>query len=122
MATQSMHTHVVTVPADGIVDWTTFHSVFAEHLGFPAYYGRNMNAWIDCLTYADDPGAGMLAHAVQPGELLTLRIEGADAFANRCPEQYKALIDSATFVNMRRMEMDRPPVISLLLCGRIEGQ
>lgn len=112
-----MHTTVVEIPADRIVGWDSFHSVFAERLGFPSYYGRNMNAWIDCLSYADDPDAGMLAGPVSKGDLLTLRLDGAAEFGKRCPEQYQALIECTAFVNFRRVERGQEPVLALLLSG-----
>ncbi|WP_206361205.1 barstar family protein, partial [Pseudomonas viridiflava] len=37
--------------ANLISDWQTFHNVFAEQFGFPVFYGRNMDAWVDCLSY-----------------------------------------------------------------------
>ena len=46
---------VVRLDCDRITDWDSFHAVFAEVFGFPNFYGRNMNAWIDCMTYLDDP-------------------------------------------------------------------
>jgi RNAse (barnase) inhibitor barstar len=30
-----------------ITDWNTFHDAFIELFGFPAFYERNMDAWID---------------------------------------------------------------------------
>lgn len=48
---------VVTVDAARIVDWSSFHDVFAEAFGFPGWYGRNLDAWIDLFTYMDDAGA-----------------------------------------------------------------
>jgi hypothetical protein len=41
---------VVDVPLTKIADWESFHMTFAATLGFPGFYGRNMNAWIDSLT------------------------------------------------------------------------
>ena len=35
--------------------WDGFHDAFASAFGFPGFYGRNMNAWIDCMSYLDDP-------------------------------------------------------------------
>src|SRR5262245_9382594 len=93
--------HVVRVDASQIRDWDTFHSAFTKALGFPAYYGRNMDAWIDCLTYADDPDAGMIAAPVPRGDTLTLLIEDAGRFRSRCPEQYEALIECSAAVNTR---------------------
>jgi Barstar (barnase inhibitor) len=45
---------IVDIPTDRIIDWNSFHDVFSELLGFPEFHGRNMNAWIDCLTDVDD--------------------------------------------------------------------
>ena len=49
-----------------INDWDTFQDTFAQALGFPGFYGRNMDAWIDCLTYADEDD-GMRGITVGPG-------------------------------------------------------
>ncbi|KPN91352.1 barstar family protein [Pseudomonas nunensis] len=38
---------MVRVDANLITDWQTFHSVFAEEFGFPGFYGRNMDAWVN---------------------------------------------------------------------------
>lgn len=112
-----MHTTLVIIPTDKIVDWATFHQVFAETLGFPAYYGRNMDAWIDCMTYVDAPDDRMVQCAIQPGELMTLQIDDADDFAARCPDQFKDLVECTAFVNYRRVEAGGAPVLSLLLSG-----
>jgi len=112
-----VQTTVITIPTSDIADWDTFHTVFEETIGFPGYYGRNMNAWIDCMTCADDPDSGMIASAVNNGELLTLRIPDAPAFRKRCPEQYEALIECTAFVNYRRVEEGIGAVLSLLIEG-----
>ena len=49
----------VAVDFNEIGDWDTFHEVFAKAMGFPEFYGRNNNAWIDCMSYIDDEDAGM---------------------------------------------------------------
>lgn len=112
-----MHTKVVNIPTGGIVDWESFHDVFDETLGFPKYYGRNMDAWVDCLTYADDTGSGMVADPVAKGDLLTLSIDDAAEFKRRCPEQFGALIECTAFVNYRRREVGNRPVLALLIDG-----
>ncbi len=104
---------VVRVPCERIADWSTFHDVFCEVLGFPAFYGHNMNAWVDCVTYADDPGAGMTRVTVGEGEMLTLQLDEVDGFARQCPEQYEALVECAAFVNWRRIEVGERPIVSL---------
>ncbi|MGV3578469.1 barstar family protein [Brevundimonas sp.] len=109
-----MKATVIDIPADRITDWESFHSVFQQQLGFPVFYGRDMNAWIDCLSDADEE-TGMITRPVEKGEHLALRINGAADFANRCPEQYAALIECAAFVNDRRAEAGKASVLTLLL-------
>jgi hypothetical protein len=106
---------VVQIPVSRITDWDSFHDVFAEVLGFPGYYGRNLDALIDCLTDADDPEAGMIdaALVVPPGDVLTLQMGRLEGFAERCPEQYEALLDCAAFVNWRRIEAGARPILAL---------
>jgi hypothetical protein len=101
---------IVEVPMSQITDWDSFHDTFAHTLGFPDLYGRNMNAWIDCLTYDDD---GMTAYPVQPSDVLTRQLLQCREFRVRCPEIYQALIDSAAFVNWRRIELGDPPILAL---------
>jgi hypothetical protein len=113
-----MDAQVISLPTERITDWQTFHEVFKLTLGFPAFYGRNMDAWIDCLTSVDSPEDGLTTITVAHGQLLVLRVDNAGNFKGRCPEQFEALIECSTFVNTRRIEMGEPPVLALLFTGR----
>ena len=104
---------VVPIPSDEITDWATFHAVFARVLGFPDFYGRNMNAWVDCLTYMDEPGDGMSNVVLRDNDILTLQLDGVGVLRSRCPEQFEALVSSAAFVNWRRIKRGLRPVIAL---------
>lgn len=104
---------IVQVDCNRITDWETFHAVFAETFGFPGFYGGNLNAWIDCMGYLDDPEAGMSAITVPVGEVLTLQLDGVDEFSVRCPEQYAELIECAAFVNWRRSSAGEGAVLAL---------
>ena len=108
---------IIKISVDQINDWNSFHSVFQSTLGFADFYGRNMNAWIDCMTYIDDPPSGMTSVSVAEGEVLILRIDDAPDFQRRCPEQYEALIECCAFVNDRRMKQGAAPVLALMLNG-----
>jgi hypothetical protein len=76
-----------------IHDWDSLHDVFATTLGFFEFYGRNINALIDCLTYRDEDD-GMASVTVESDDLLTLQFGAASAFARRCPDQYTALVQA----------------------------
>jgi hypothetical protein len=100
-----------------ITNWDSFHSVFAETFGFPDFYGRNMNAWIDCMTCLDAPADGMTTVHAPAGHVLVLQLEHAKDFALRCPDQYAAIVECSAFVNWRRMELGHEPVLALSFCA-----
>ncbi|WP_431263330.1 barstar family protein [Roseateles chitinivorans] len=93
-----------------MVDWPSFFDVFAEAFGFPDFFGRNLNAWIDCMTSLD---VTMSEVQVAPGELVCLALDAADIFKAACPEQYLALVECSAFVNWRRIENGEPPILVL---------
>src|SRR5260370_22342754 len=111
-----MDVKIVRVPGREIEDWDTFHTVFARAFGFPDYCGRNMNAWIDCMTYLDDTGNCEVS--VVEGGLVVIRIDSAAEFAARCPEQHQAIVEGAAFVNHWRVEVSQPPILALMLIGQ----
>jgi RNAse (barnase) inhibitor barstar len=104
---------IIKLDTRPITDWTTFHEVFAEVLGFPGFYGRNMNAWIDRMTCLDDPPAQMTTVHAPAGGVVVLELEDVAAFARRCPEQYAVLVECTAFVNWRRIETGEPAVLAL---------
>lgn len=106
---------IVTIKVDTrkIKDWETFHTVFAKAFGFPRTYGRNFDAWIDCMTYLNDPKAGMTKKHTPPGGVVTMLLEGVDDFSKRCPEIFKAIVDGTAFVNWRHLEKKEGPVLTI---------
>jgi hypothetical protein len=106
---------VVRIPTSQITDWDSFHSVFSEALGFPDFYGRNMDAWIDCLTYIDQDD-GMRRATVSPGESLILELEDEGSFRDRCPDQYAKLVECAEIVNRRHIEKGKTAELALSRC------
>jgi hypothetical protein len=104
---------IVKIDTKIIKDWNTFHEVFFQVFGFPEFYGRNMDAWIDCMTYLDDPSAKMSKMHVTHDELVVLQLENIGDFAMRCPEQYAAIIECTAFVNWRKIETGEKAVLAL---------
>jgi hypothetical protein len=104
---------VVRLDCNRITDRDSFHTVFAEVFGFPAFYGRNMDAWIDCMSWLDEPGSGMTTVIAPPGGVVTLQLDRVDKFAARCPELFAALVECAAFVNWRRSSQGESAVLAL---------
>ncbi len=103
------------VKLDGRRIAESFHEYFAEQFGFPDFYGHNMDAWIDCITYLDEPTAGMSTKIfVQPGESIVFHIDYVKALKTSNREEYDELIEGVAFVNFRRIEHNRgTPLIYL---------
>ena len=111
---------LVRIDTTKIRDWASFHDVFAEAFGFPDFYGRNMDAWVDCLTSLDAPADAMTTVHAPRGGVVVLQLDGVDEFAVRCPEQSRAIVECSAFVNWRRLDVGESAVIALSyhrLCG-----
>jgi RNAse (barnase) inhibitor barstar len=96
-----------------IADWATFHSVCKQAMGFPAFYGNNMSARIDCLTYLGDDDQ-MTKFTLAENERLEIEINETEQFKTQTPEIYNALITSTAFVNQRYLERGKQPKLSLI--------
>ncbi len=96
----------VVIAANRITDWESFHDVFSECVGFPDYYGRNMDAWIDCM--GDENVIGDFIH---------LRIEGMDDLKKRDSDIYEAILECSAMVNYRLTENGGNPVLALSCCA-----
>ncbi len=107
----------VTIDTSRITNWDTFHDVFADTFGFPGFYGRNMNAWIDCMSYLDDPESAMSTVTCDKGDFVVLELSNVKEFKERCPEQYDALVECSSFVNWRSLEAGNHPLLMLSFCG-----
>jgi RNAse (barnase) inhibitor barstar len=90
------------IDGHSICDWDSFHDVFAKEFGFPPYYGRNMNAWVDCIDDIDDGGT-----------IATLLISNAKHLKTTNPEIYEALIECSAFVNWRHVSEGGQPILAL---------
>ena len=104
---------VVSIDCSKIRDWNSFHNEFPETFGFPGFYGRNMNAWIDCMTSLDRRGDGMTSVHAAMDDVLTLQLENVRPFRERYPELYAAIIECSAFVNWRRLEVGEPAVLTI---------
>lgn len=68
-----------------------FHDAVRERLEFPAYYGRNLASWIDCVAEIPVPDEG--------GMVLVFR--RFDAFAKAQPQLAQTILDSLETTSRR---------------------
>ena len=104
---------VAKIDCARITDWPSFHDEFQRVLGFPLFYGRNLDAWIDCMSDVDDPEAGMTQIHVEAGDILTIELCGGASLKRDYRELYDAIEDCSSSVNSRRVEVGEPPVLAI---------
>jgi RNAse (barnase) inhibitor barstar len=105
----------VTVEIDcgEITDWRSFHDAFRSAFGFPDWYGRNMDAWIDCMTCLDDRTSRLSKLTVEAGSAVVMTLRNADRLKEKNRTIYDALIECSASVNWRRMELGEEPILML---------
>ncbi len=94
----------VIIDFNEIECWKSFHSIFSEVMGFPDFYGENMDAWIDCMSYIDDPKAGMSTIVVQPNESLDMIVLGVSNALENIPDIFQCFFECTEEVNQRFIE------------------
>ena len=106
---------LVEIPASGIVDWESFHDTLAEALRFPDYYGRNGNAFLDCLR--DILDGRDVPRTLGPGESLTIDLGELGDLRARCPEQLAALVDWTSWANGEQIDLGNEGRVVLAFRG-----
>ena len=90
---------------------TSFEAHVAEAFGFPDFYGRNMDAWIDCMSDLDRPNHRMTTIHGTPADPVVIEIDNA---AQAHDGVLEALRSCTAFVNERRTG---PPILHLIETG-----
>ncbi len=104
---------IVKIECKNIHDWDSFYDEFSCVFGFPDFFGRNMDAWIDCMSSLNDPEDGLSKLHCEVGKVITIQLENVREFKKRCPEQYEAINECTAFVNFRLIEIGEQPVLAL---------
>lgn len=106
--------HAVFLDGRYIGNWRAFHAECQILFGFPDFYGRNMDAWIDCMSSLRDAD-GMSKFVLGPDEVLQIEVLYADVLRHKAPEILEALEECTAEVNERYAENGEKPALSLLL-------
>lgn len=105
-----------TVRLDGAVltTWDAFHTESQKAFGFPDFYGRNMSAWIDCLSYLRDED-GMSKFRLKPNETLTIDVAHSEQLRQQAPEIMEELEFCVGAINERYDDYGEKPALILRL-------
>lgn len=106
---------VVRIDGGDLIGHQAFHAAFAGAFGFFDGYGRNMDAWIDCMSYLRYPESGMVDYPLGKGELVTIFIKNWETFREADAGLAIGLLECAAMVNRRYIEDGEPPVLALAI-------
>ena len=97
-----------------ITDWDSFHSQCASVFGFPDFYGNNMNAWVDCLSYLRDDD-GMSKFVLKENEVLTIEVQNSDKLLAAAPDIVEELQFCVAMINDRCEDYEEAATLKLAL-------
>ncbi|GBU09468.1 hypothetical protein AwWohl_06060 [Gammaproteobacteria bacterium] len=92
-----------------------FYDAISKALGFPSFFGRNINALIDCLTYLREPEAEMSKVHIKESEYLLLELTN---FSTTNQHIKDTLLIAIEDVNLRCKEDNQEPsvILSFISC------
>ena len=97
-----------------ITDWESFHTECEKAFGFPDFYGRNMNAWVDCLSYLRD-GDGMSKFVLKENEVLTIEVQHSEKLRAAAPDIVEELQFCVAMINERCEDYEETATLRLAL-------
>lgn len=109
-----MDGRLVRIDCDRITDDGSLHDTFSDAFGFPGFYGRNMDAWIDCMTRLDEDMSDV---RIDQGQVVTLQLDNYRNFKQRCPELLDQIIECGAVVNWRRLEVGARAILVMSFYG-----
>lgn len=105
---------VVRLNGEAMTDWDAFHRTCKAEFGFPDFYGCNMDAWVDCLSYLRDE-EGMTKFRLKPNEKLQITITNAEILRTKAPDILAELAFCIEAINERYADYGETPALELKL-------
>lgn len=104
----------VRLDGAAIGDWPAFHAACRDAFGFPDFYGNNMDAWVDCLSYLRDDD-GMTRFRLKQNEVLRIVVANAAALRATAPDILDDLQFCIAAINDRYADYGEKPALALEL-------
>jgi RNAse (barnase) inhibitor barstar len=103
----------ISVNGASIVNWPSFHDEFSRAFRFVDGYGRNRDAWIDCMTDLHGPKSrsGLRLPA---GESIEIILSHSATVANSYPEIFADLLRLVRYANNLYAEAQKDVRITLI--------
>ena len=103
---------MATVCLDGaaMTSWDAFHTQSQQAFGFPEFYGRTLDSWVDCLSYLRDDD-GMSSIRLGPDDVLQIDILHADAWRVAHPDMLDEVLYCIEGINERYADYGEKPAL-----------
>jgi len=97
-----------------IIDEAHFHAQCVSAFGFPEFYGNNIDAWVDCLSYLRDD-ENMTKFRLKPNEVLEIVVQDAEAMKVQVPDLLEEITFCVAGINERYEDYGEKPALKLVL-------
>jgi RNAse (barnase) inhibitor barstar len=88
----------ISVNGATIVNWPSFHDEFSRAFRFFDGYGRNRDAWIDCMTDLHGPNA-LSSLRLPAGEQIEIVLNDSATMVKSYPEIFAELLRLVRYAN-----------------------
>lgn len=105
---------IVHLDGEKIHTWDDFHHESKHQFGFPSYYGNNLDAWVDCLSYLRDSD-NMTKFKLKPYEKISIEINHSAALKKHIPELIDEISYCVTMLNEHYEDYEEAPALELIL-------
>jgi RNAse (barnase) inhibitor barstar len=109
-----MDTKVIELDFSQVRSTRALHELLSKTFGFPAFYGANANALIDCLSSLRLPEDQMTGWTLAPLEVLVIHVRNLFSAPR---EVWNDFLVAMGAVNAKCDQMGQPPMICLMLRG-----
>jgi hypothetical protein len=108
-----------TVDLSAVRSWSDLDELWAEALGFPNWYGRNRDAWLDIMSSLDE--IGMVERPFEGRGPILIRVGGVEALADRHPEVLVELVALTAAANERYRHSESGRALALVFEPSVPG-
>jgi len=97
-----------------ITDEASFHAQCVQVFGFPEFYGNNIDAWVDCLSYLRDD-ENMTKFRLKSNEVLEIVVQDGEAMKAQVPDLLEEITFCVAGINERYEDYGEKPALKLVL-------
>ena len=94
----------VEIDGSRIKDFDSFHDEFQAKIGFFEGYGRNLNAWVDCMTdmFTEGEYESLTKFNLVEGDTFVLIVANSEQWSQQAPEVFEEFVSCCDDCNREK--------------------